>query len=80
MQADRTFLKTHDAFFGKALKEEHDEALEQGIEQGIEKIILDIHNKMGFNAEQIASMTTYKVEYIQAVLDKFHNRNNPKGN
>lgn len=74
MQAERSFLKTHEAFFGKALKEEH----EEGREQGIEQIIMDIHNKMGFNAEQIANMTTYKTEYIQAVLDKYKNDNAQK--
>ena len=70
MQASRSFLKTHEPFFGKAIKEERDEALEQGIEQGIEKIIMDIHNKMGFNAEQIANLTGYDVVHIQTVLDK----------
>ena len=77
MEAERSFMKRYKPFFGKALDEERQEGREQGIEQGIEQTILGIHHKMGFNAEQIAGITTHKVEYIQSVLYKFY-KNNPK--
>ena len=74
MQAERSFLKTYEFFFGKALKEEREEGIEEGIEKGMEKSIINLHNNMGFNAEQIAKMMSYDEAFVQRVLDKLeHN-------
>jgi hypothetical protein len=74
MEFSKEFLQL---YAQPAIQEVQDEALEKGIEKGIEKMIMDIHNKMGFNAQQIANITSHEAEYIQTVLDKYY-KNNPK--
>ncbi len=71
MEADKEFLETYSNILGikKAIKEFR----EEGREEGREELIMNIHNKMGFSAKQIANMTNFSVEYIQGVIEKHEN-------
>lgn len=81
MEAERTFLKTYEVFFGKALNEEREEGREEGLEEGLEKgleklrqerenTVINLYQNMGVNAEQIANILKYDIEFVQSVLDK----------
>ncbi len=81
MEANKEFLETYSVYFGieKAIDEIREEAAEKGMEKGRvqerEELILNIHDKMGFSAEQIANLTDFSVEYIQSVINKYANKN-----
>lgn len=68
MEFKKDFLET---FAHNALTDIRKEEREKGIEKGREELIMNIHDKMGFSAEQIASMTDFSVDYIQSVIDKY---------
>ena len=70
MQAEKSFLLNYPTLFGKAVSEIQEEALEKGREQ----TIMNIRQKMGFSAEQIANMTDFTVQYVQSVIDKFEKK------
>ncbi|MBL7814673.1 MAG: hypothetical protein JNL70_06675 [Saprospiraceae bacterium] len=54
----------------EALEKGMEKGMEKGIERGREELIMNIYNKMGFNALQISNMTDLSVSYIQSIIDK----------
>lgn len=73
IKEDKEFLVEYSNVLGieKAIDEIREEGIEEGIEKGREEFIMNIHDKMGFSAEQIANMTDFSVEYIQSVINKY---------
>ncbi len=63
MEETKESLLAYSSIYGKALDE-----IRQ-IER--ETTIMTIRRKMEFSAEQIANMTSFSIEYIQSVIDKF---------
>ena len=63
-------MMEYPSIYGKAINEIRQEAEERGIERGMEIVIMNIHRKMGFSAEQIADLNDYSVEYVQSVINK----------
>ena len=54
----------------EASKVARQQGLEQGLEQGQITLILDIYQKTGWSAAQIADITSFTAAYIQSVIDK----------
>ncbi len=75
MEETKESLLAYSSIYGKALdeirKEERQEGRQEGRQEERDSLIMDIRRKMGFSAEQIANITSFSVEYIQSVIDKF---------
>jgi hypothetical protein len=83
-EIDREYIEGQKSIFEKALNEYMAEAEQKGIETGIQKgrkegmqtgmmqtmerTILKIHNSTGMNAQQIANMTDYPLDFVERVL------------
>ena len=69
-----------------AIKAIRERSMEKGLEKGLaefekerEQFIMNWHDKLGYNAEQIAPMMPkLTVKYIQSVIDKFEKKNKRK--
>jgi predicted transposase YdaD len=74
MEETKESLMEYPSIYGKAINDIRQESEEKGEiigeNKGKEIIIMNIRRKMGFSAEQIASMTDLTTEQVQSVINK----------
>jgi DNA-binding transcriptional regulator YiaG len=70
MQAEKSFLINYPTLFGNAVTE----IREEGREEERESTIMQLRQKMGLSAEQIATIKDFTVQYVQSVIDKFEKK------
>ena len=74
---DKEFLLKYSNILGisNAIKEIRLEGFAIGVKvgriQGNIQLIMNIHDKLGLSAEQIADMTRFPAEYIQSLIDEY---------
>jgi hypothetical protein len=85
-EIDRAYIEGQKSIFEKALNEYITEAKQEGLETGMQKgrqegkqegmtqimehTVLNIHDSTGMNAQQIANITGYPLEFVQRILEK----------
>jgi predicted transposase YdaD len=74
MQAEKSFLINYPTLFGNAVTEIREEGREEGREEERESTIMQLRQKMGLSAEQIATIKDFTVQYVQSVIDKFEKK------
>lgn len=88
MEYSRDFLEIYASREIKAIREEEREAAREAVREAAleerkkerEKNIMNLYDKMGLTAKQIADVHDFTIKYVQSVIDKFEEERKKKNN